>query len=81
MSVTDVARFNIVSAEDGGGDGSDVSETSFRNGNGVTGVGFDEGQGVGLGIGGGVGLGIGGGVGLGIGGGVGDEDVTSGELQ
>ncbi len=40
MSVTDVARFNIVSAGDGGGDddgdGSEVSETSFRNGNGVT---------------------------------------------
>ncbi len=64
------------------GVGSEVSETSFRNGNGVTRVGFvDIGQGVGLGIVGGVGGDTGGGVGNVIGGGVEDDNVTSGGLQ
>ncbi len=64
------------------GVGSEVSESSFRNGNGVTGVGFvDIGQGVGLGNGGGVRGDTSGGVGNVIGGGVDDDNVTSGGLQ
>lgn len=64
------------------GVGSADSDMSFKNGNGVTGVGLvDIGHGVGLGIGGGVGFDTGGGFGEVIDDRAGNDNVTSGGLQ